>query len=327
MDLVERIEDGDPRALPRLLTLIENDDPAGRVALEMLYPRTGQAHVVGITGPPGAGKSTLVASLIAAVRAHGQDVAVLAIDPSSPITGGAVLGDRIRMTGHHGDPGVFIRSMATRGRVGGLAPKASGLVHALDAAGFPVVLVETVGSGQDGIDIVALAQTIVVVQAPGFGDGVQAIKAGILEIGDLFVVNKRDLPGAPELLRYLRQTAHAIVQPDDWQIPTLPTNSVTGEGVSELWEHIAEHGRYLRDHGSWARRLQRAARAEVLNGLRLALEQQLARARTGDQLSLLVRDVANRELSPEAAISVLVATLDASARPRGSNPIGDERGG
>ena len=195
-DLVTRLGGSDPRVLPRLATLIENEDPRGLEVLEAIYPLTGKAHVVGITGPPGTGKSTLIAALVRQFRHSGQQVAVIAVDPSSPLTGGAVLGDRVRMMDHHADPGVFVRSMASRGRQGGLAWSTAELVHLLDAAGYPIILVETVGTGQDGIDIAALAQTTIVVEAPGLGDSVQAIKSGLLEIADIVVVNKSDQPGA-----------------------------------------------------------------------------------------------------------------------------------
>ncbi len=324
--LVARLDAGDRRALPRLLTLIENRDPVGIAALDRLYSRTGQAHVVGITGPPGSGKSTLVAALVEAVRASGRTVAVVAIDPSSPVSGGAVLGDRIRMMARHADAGVFVRSMASRGRVGGLAPAAAGVVHALDAAGYPLILLETVGTGQDGIDIAALAHTVAVVQVPGLGDGVQAIKAGQLEIGDVLAVNKADLPGAEEVSRALRQTADATHRPDGWRIPVRKVSAATGEGVEALLAAIDGHGDHLRAGNGWDQRQRTAAQAEILIGLRAALERRLAGVADDDSLASLVASVAERETSPDAAVAALLGLLDAGAAGDGG-PVGDQGGG
>ncbi|MCC6314291.1 MAG: methylmalonyl Co-A mutase-associated GTPase MeaB [Thermomicrobiales bacterium] len=324
VDLVERLDSGDPRALPRLLTRIENRTPEGLAALERLYPRTGHAHVVGVTGPPGSGKSTLVGVLATAARASGRRVAVVAVDPSSPLSGGAVLGDRVRMMGLHADPGVFIRSMASRGRMGGLAPAAAGVVHALDAAGFPLVLLETVGTGQDGVDIASLAQTVVVVQAPGLGDGVQAIKAGQLEIGDVLVVNKADLPGAGDLKRQLRLALPTETGPERWATPLLPTTATTGGGVDDLLAAIDAHREYLKESGNWEIRQRGAARAEVLTGLRAALERRLATL-DGDQLNWLIAEAAARRRSPDAVVANLIATLDSAAT--GGDSVSDQRGG
>ncbi|MFM9107878.1 MAG: methylmalonyl Co-A mutase-associated GTPase MeaB [Chloroflexota bacterium] len=323
MGLLDRLDAGDPRALPRLLTLIENRDPAGLEALDALYPRAGRAHVVGVTGPPGSGKSTLVAALAGAVRASGRSVAVLAIDPSSPVSGGAVLGDRIRMMDMHADPGVFIRSMASRGRVGGLAPAAAGAVAALDAAGFPIILVETVGTGQDGIDIVTLAQTVVVVQVPGLGDGVQAIKAGQLEIGDVLAVNKADLPGAETLARLLRQSAEDL-GPEGWSVPVLPVSAASGDGVPGLLEAIDRHRDYLVSSGEGGRRAAAAASAAVMSGLRAAIERRVA-AGSSAALAHLLAEVTARRMSPDSAVSGLLAALDRA--PGGGDPVGDHRGG
>jgi LAO/AO transport system kinase len=257
--LLDRLRSGDPRALPRLATLIENEDAAALDALDTLHPHTGAAHLVGVTGPPGVGKSTLVAALLGPIRASGRRVAVLAIDPSSPLTGGAVLGDRIRMMDRHGDDGVFIRSMASRGRQGGLAWATAGLIHLLDAAGFPLILVETVGTGQDGTDIANLVDTVVVVEAPGLGDGVQAIKSGLLEIGDVIALNKADQPGAADTLRLLRAALGSGAD-----VPIVPTTATTNEGVAALLAAIDEHGRRLttsgRDSGRGPPRARAAAR-------------------------------------------------------------------
>lgn len=308
--LVDRFLAGDRRALARLATLVETGDPVGEAALAQLYPVSGRAHVVGVTGPPGAGKSTLVDALIGAVRAGGRSVAVVAVDPSSPVSGGAVLGDRIRMTRWHGDDGVFIRSMASRGRLGGLAAATAGVVHLLDAAGFPLVLVETVGAGQDGVEIAALAQTTVVVQVPGLGDGVQAIKAGLLEVGDILVVNKADQPGAVEQTRLLRDLATSHGGSADWHVPVLTTVAATGEGVELLLDRLAAHLGFLRASGGWEQRLRAAAEAEVLGGLRAELVRRLAVSPDGlPGLVDLLAAVAQRRAAPGPVVADLVARL------------------
>jgi LAO/AO transport system kinase len=310
--LVDRLLAGDQRALARLATLVEAGDPVGADALVRLYPRTGGAHVVGLTGPPGAGKSTLVNALIGAIRAGGRRVGVVAIDPSSPLSGGAVLGDRIRMMERHADDGVFVRSMASRGRLGGLAAATAGVVHLLDAAGFPVVLVETVGAGQDAVDVAALARTTVVVQVPGLGDGVQAIKSGLLEVGDLLVVNKADRPGADELAALLRDNLRtADSAPDRWSVPVLKTVATTGDGVAPLLAQIDAHAAHLRRTPGWEERRRAAATAEVLTHVRLALERRLALAATETpELHRTIEDVAARRLAPAAAAARLLAGAD-----------------
>lgn len=310
--LVCRLLAGEMRALARLATLVEANDPLGVLALERLYPRTGKAHVVGITGPPGAGKSTLVNALIGAIRQTDRKVSVIAVDPSSPLSGGAVLGDRIRMMERHVDPGVFIRSMATRGRLGGLAATTAGVIHLMDAAGFPIVLVETIGTGQDGVDIASLAQTVIVLQVPGLGDGVQAIKAGVLEIGDILVVNKADRPGADELSRLLRQTLSlSMSDQNSWTIPVRRTVAATGEGVVRLVADIDDHRRMLHESGQWQQRLTHAARAEVLTQMRQAIDRRMTReSRESTPIANAIDAVARRETSPNAVVQDLLAKLD-----------------
>src|SRR5512147_2625134 len=241
IELVEAAVDGDRRALARLLTAVENRSAVGEAALRRLYPMAGRAQLVGVTGPPGAGKSTLVAALIGELRRAGRPVAVLAVDPSSPITGGAVLGDRVRMQAYAGDEGVFIRSMASRGHAGGLAATSTSAATVLDAAGFDVVLLETVGTGQSEVEVAAAADTTVVLEAPEMGDEVQAIKAGLLEVADLVVVNKGDRPGAQRTASQLRAMLLATAprslsggRPAPKRPEVLITTASTGEGVSEL---------------------------------------------------------------------------------------------
>ena len=326
-EIIRRLREGEPRALPRLATLIENEDPRGLEALDTLFPVTGNAHVVGVTGPPGAGKSTLIAALIESIRCSGRCVAVVTVDPSSTITGGAVLGDRVRMMARHGDPGVFVRSMASRGRQGGLAWATANLVHLLDAAGFPIVLVETVGTGQDGTDISSLADTVVVVEAPGMGDGVTAIKSGLLEVGDIVVVNKTDQPGADAALRLLRASLELGQRKLPRRVPVLGTGATTGRGVDELLTAIDAHGAWLRETGAREERRDRGARAEILAGLRVSLDRQLDQTSRGsDELRRVVSRVARRELSPRRAIEMIAGTLPGSGYARRGGAVGDQRG-
>lgn len=312
-DLIRRLQGPERRLLPRLATLVENEDPRGLEALDALYPLTGRAHVVGVTGPPGAGKSSLVAALLDCIRASDRRVAVLAVDPTSTITGGAVLGDRIRMMEQHADDGIFIRSMASRGRQGGLAWATAGLVHLLDAAGYPLVLVETVGTGQDGTDIASLADTVVVVEAPGLGDGIQAIKSGLLEVGDIVVVNKADQPGADEARRLLRTTFDLAHPTEGRQTPILPAIAITGSGVTELLAAIDDHLSWLTESGQLDLRRERAARSEVLSGMRTVLDRRLdAGSNQMPDLARFISRVAQRELSPRGAVETLTAMLGSS---------------
>jgi LAO/AO transport system kinase len=246
---------------------------------------------------------------------------VLAVDPSSPISGGAVLGDRIRMMDRHADNGVFVRSMSSRGRQGGLAWATAGLVHLLDAAGYPLILVETVGTGQDGTDIASLADTVVVVEAPGLGDAVQAIKSGLLEVGDIIAVNKADQPGAEEALGLLRTSLDLAHPIDGRLVPVVPTDSIAGSGIPELLAAIDDHDAWLTESDQRTPRRERAARAEVLAGLRAALDRSLeAGLGRSPELAALITRVARRDLSPRLAVNALAVALDSPASGR---PIGD----
>ena len=235
-----RLTRGDRVALARAITAVENDRADAKAVLGAVYGNAGQAQVVGITGAPGVGKSTLLNALIAKYRALDRKVGVVAVDPSSPISGGAILGDRIRMSEHGGDTGVFVRSLAARGHLGGLSRAAARVVDVMDAAGFDVIIVETVGTGQSEVEIMDIAQTVLVVSAPGLGDDIQAVKAGILEIADILVVNKADMPLADRTEAQLRD-ALALGQRGDWEVPVLKTASTTGEGIPELVDAIARH--------------------------------------------------------------------------------------
>jgi LAO/AO transport system kinase len=271
--LTEKILAGDIRSLARAATLIENRRPEAEALLRELFPKTGRALILGVTGSPGAGKSTLCDQLTRVLRREGKTVGILAVDPTSPYTGGAILGDRIRMQQHHADPGVFIRSMATRGWLGGLASATTEMTMLLDAAGFDVVLVETVGVGQDEVEIARLADATLVVMVPGMGDDVQAIKAGIMEIADVFVINKSDLPGAEKLERELKSYLMLSHRPDGWTPPIVHTvaNAAVngGTGIEETLEAAREyHARgESRTRGAeiWAARLREMLRERVLD--------------------------------------------------------------
>ncbi|MGK2947816.1 MAG: methylmalonyl Co-A mutase-associated GTPase MeaB [Acidimicrobiales bacterium] len=299
-DLLERARDGDRAALARLLSLVERGGPAAREVGALTHPAGGHAYTVGITGAPGAGKSTLTSALVRTMRRQDVPVAVLAIDPSSPFSGGAILGDRVRMGDHSTDDGVFIRSMATRGHLGGLSLATLEAIRALDATGWPWVLVETVGVGQVEVEVAGAADTTVVVVNPGWGDAVQANKAGLLEIADLFVINKADRPGAEETRRDLERmldltgTGH---EPGGWRPPVVATTASTGDGVDDLWEAIGAHRAHLERDGALEAR--RAARvSDELVHIVAALLHERSLASAGDQLAAAAADVARRHVDP-----------------------------
>ncbi|WP_336158240.1 methylmalonyl Co-A mutase-associated GTPase MeaB [Amycolatopsis sp. VC5-11] len=311
-ELVGRAREGQPRAVARLISLVEDSSPRVADIARALTPYTGRARVVGLTGPPGVGKSTSTSALLTALRGEGLRVGVLAIDPSSPFSGGALLGDRIRMTEHATDPGVFIRSMATRGHLGGLSWATPQAVRVLDAAGFDVVLIETVGVGQSEVDVVKLADTTVVLLAPGMGDGIQAAKAGVLEIADVFVVNKADRDGADATVHDLKQMislARREVRGPSWRQPIVRTVAAKGEGVDDVVSALRTHHEWLVAHGELDRRRAARAREEVAAIALRRLHAELADLRDGDRLGDLAARVVARELDPFAAADRLIAEL------------------
>ena len=305
-DLVARARSGDTHATARLLSVVENEEPGAADALRELYPLTGKARVIGVTGPPGGGKSTLVNRLAGAYRLPGDRVAVVAVDPSSPFSGGALLGDRIRMSERFLDEGLFIRSMASRGHSGGLARSTSRVVNVLDAIGYGVVLVETVGVGQEEVEVIRVVDTVVLVTVPGLGDDIQAIKAGVLEIADVLVVNKADRPGADETARDLAQMLSLGKLRTSWRPPILRTVAATGENIPQLVEAIEKHRAWASENGERDRRRRDAARVEVEDLLREALIRRL-RDRVGDdRVARAVARVAQREIDPYAAVEELL---------------------
>ena len=311
-ELVGRARDGVPRAIARLLSLVEDAHPRLPEVAAKLTPHTGNARVVGLTGPPGVGKSTSTSALLTALRAKGLRVGVLAIDPSSPFSGGALLGDRIRMTEHATDPGVFIRSMATRGHLGGLSWATPQAVRVLDAAGFDVVLIETVGVGQSEVDVVKLADTTVVLLAPGMGDGIQAAKAGVLEIADVFVVNKADREGADATVHDLKQMislARREIRGPSWRQPIVRTVASRGEGVEDVVRALDEHHDWLVRRDELPRRRAARARDEVEAIAVQRLRAEIVDLRSGDRLTELAERVVARKLDPFAAAEELIADL------------------
>jgi LAO/AO transport system kinase len=305
---IERARDGDARALGRLLSLVENGAPQLRAVMKELAPLTGQARVLGLTGSPGVGKSTVTGALVAAYREQGLRVGVLAIDPTSPFTGGALLGDRVRMQQHATDQGVFIRSMASRGHLGGLAGATPQAVRVLDAAGFDVVMIETVGVGQAEVEIAGMADSTMVIVAPGMGDAIQAAKAGILEIGDVFVVNKSDKPGAQEAVRDLRgMIAMARRGEGDWKPPIVSTTATAGEGIDDLVSKLEAHGAWLDDSGEGQRRRRARAREEISAIALAELRARMGGLPGDERIDGLADRVTAGELDPYAAAEELIA--------------------
>ena len=305
--IAERLIGGDRRALARALTRVENGDARGRELLAELYPRTGRARTIGITGSPGAGKSTVTNAVAKELRGRGRSVGIVAVDPSSPYTQGAILGDRVRMTELYSDPRVFIRSLASRGALGGLSAACQDVIHVLDAAGFDAVLIETVGAGQDEVDIAGTAQTTILVNTPNMGDEVQTLKAGIMEIADVLAVNKSDLPGADRMVKALK-TLLSLAPQRGWEPPVLRLIATDGEGVEALvdacdahHDHLAESGELQSREAERARQqVAQLARAEVLRRLRAELGE--------ERLDALADDVARRRLDPHAAAAAWVGS-------------------
>ena len=315
-ELVEQASAGNARAVARLISLVEDASPALREVMALLAPRAGHARVIGLTGSPGVGKSTSTSALVAAYRRLGKRVGVLAVDPSSPFSGGALLGDRVRMQDHATDDGVFIRSMASRGHLGGLSWATPQALRVLSAAGCDVVLVETVGVGQAEVEIASLADTTLVLMAPGMGDGIQAAKAGILEVADIFVVNKADRDGADQVVRDLRymqslgtQSPSQAKVEGKWVAPIIKTIAAKGEGADEVVERIEQHGAWLASSGMLGERRRRRASDEVEAISLTVLRGRMGDLRGGDTLDLLAERVVAGKLDPYTAADELVAAV------------------
>ena len=309
--LAARVRAGETRGLARAISLVENDDPAGWRLVRELYPNTGRAAVVGLTGSPGAGKSTLIAALVARLRARRRRVAVLSIDPSSPFRGGAVLGDRIRLSEHFLDPGVFIRSMATRGALGGLAEAATQATLLMDAAGFDDVLLETVGVGQAEVDVVSHADAVVLVLTPGAGDSVQALKAGVMEIPDVIVVNKADHPLADTMVRQIRSVL-SLAPREERRVQIVKTEAVRGDGVDKLLDALQRHRSSIAQEGSLAERRRRNLMNEVLALAGARLQAALAAAvRDDPAVQELLDAVVARHIDPASAARAILRDPDA----------------
>ena len=313
--LVPRMLAGETRAIARLMTRAETGDEASRAALAQAHAHGGRAHLIGITGVPGCGKSTLVNVLARALRGQGRKVGIVAVDPSSPFSGGAILGDRIRMAEIAGDPGIFIRSMASRGLLGGLARATLDAVDLLDAAGFDPVIVETVGVGQDEVDIVRVADTTVVISAPGLGDDIQAIKAGVLEIADIHLVSKGDRPDADKTVAELKQMLMlGVLAPDGWAVPVLATSALTGDGIAELLQSLADHRAHLAEDGRLAVRRRQSAETRTLKIAEGILRQRYT-AGHGAGATAIIDRVAARELDPYGGALALLDSLNREGAP------------
>ena len=308
-ELLEGVRSGDRRALARAITLVENSDPLAYELVRELYPDTGRAYALGLTGPPGVGKSTLIGALVRHIRALQKTVGVISVDPSSPFSKGALLGDRIRLSDHFLDPGVFIRSMGTRGHLGGLAEATLQALLVLDAAGRDLVFLETVGTGQSEIEVIGVADTVVLVLMPGSGDSVQALKAGIMEIPDVIVVNKKDHPAAKTMLNEVRSIL-ALDTESDWKPPIVMTEAVTGEGIPELWEQIEAHRGHLESNGLLDERRRKNLAGEVFTVASARAKAHLEQAVADDpELRRLLDEVQRRELDPLTAVREIMVRV------------------
>jgi LAO/AO transport system kinase len=305
-DLAERLLAGDKRALARAISLVENDDPEGWRLVREVYPQTGRAAIVGFTGPPGVGKSTIIGRLVERARAAEREVAVLSIDPSSPFTRGALLGDRIRLSDHFLDPGVYIRSMATRGSLGGLSEATLQAALLMDASGKDDVFLETVGVGQAEVDIIDHADTVVLALMPGSGDSIQALKAGVMEIPDVIVVNKSDHPLTDTMVREIRGVLSLGPQ-EGWRVPIVKTEASRGEGIEELGEKISEHREFIEERGTLAERRRRNLLNEVVALAAARLRRRLEAQVEGDEsVQALLDEVVARRLDPASAAARLL---------------------
>jgi LAO/AO transport system kinase len=307
-DLVNGVLKGKRRELARLISLIENEDSDASEALSQLYKHTGKAHIIGVTGPPGSGKSSLVTKLTAEFRRREKTIGVVCVDPSSPFTGGALLGDRIRMQEHTLDKDVYVRSMGTRGHLGGLARATSGTVRAIDAFGKDIIFVETVGTGQSEVEVIDIAHTVIVTDVPGSGDDIQAIKAGIMEIADIFVVNKMDLDGADKKVTEINAMLDIDPNEKQWRPPVMLTNSRSGEGVPELADKTLEHLQFLKDSGQLEQKGLKRSRDQLQDLMRYKLTRELYQKLEGQpEYEAAIKKIAVRKEDPYSVAERLIA--------------------
>jgi len=325
---VDRIRSGDVRALARAISTIEDNRPESRELLKSLFSFTGRARVIGLTGAPGAGKSTLVDQLAREYRKQERTVGILAVDPTSPYTGGAILGDRIRMQSHHADPGIYIRSMATRGNLGGLARATTDAATVLDAAGRDIVLIETVGVGQDEIDIVRLADVTVVILVPGMGDDVQTIKAGIMEIADIFVINKSDREGADRVEREIRSMQSLAIRSDKWTPPIIKAVATDGKGIPELAKAIVNYEQFLEQKDLLLRKKISSWRERLIEMLRDGLLERLLSERLPEaEIARLAAEIAEHKRDPYSLVEEIVGSFEGPAHHGGTEARRKEKVG
>jgi len=311
LDLVERLLSGDRRALGKLMTLVDDGTSEGKDAIIRLFPKTGRAHIVGITGAPGVGKSSLINAITRKLREKGKTVGIIAVDPTSPFSGGALLGDRIRMQDHFTDEGVFIRSLASRGSVGGLSKSVNNVIRLLDAFGRDVIIVETVGAGQAEVDIVKVAHTVIVTLSPGYGDIIQMLKAGIIEIGDMFVINKSDLEGAHRAFEGLMSVLELSQQREGWKPPIIETIATAQKGVTELVETIERHREYLKKTKLINLRESKRVESELINLVNEHVYEKIKESSTGEgeNLKTIVSKVVSKQLDPYSAADKIISAL------------------
>ena len=309
MDLAERVLAGDKRGVARLISLIEAEDEDAFVQLGKLHSRTGKAHIIGVTGPPGSGKSTIVDRMAKAFRQMDKKVGIIAVDPTSPFTGGAILGDRIRMLDLTLDEGVFIRSMGTRGHLGGLSRAASGAVKVLDAFGMDIILIETVGAGQSEVEIVSHAHTTIIVEMPGLGDEIQTIKAGIMEIGDIFVINKADRQGADKTAMEIQAMLGLNPEKPEWEPPILQTIARTNKGIDALVEKAMEHYDYLKKSGNFENMLEQGIREELEVLIKNQLGRLMGQVVDRERQDEFINKIMEKELDPYTAASILIKNV------------------